>query len=168
MNDRYTLILETPFRPLQVDFTKEAVLRISWIDESELQKANPSPVKVPLASQIVQEISEYFDGRRKVFTLPCILPEGRPFFQRVWQEIMLIPYGETVSYGELSRRAGKVKCAARAVGQACARNPLPLIIPCHRVVKSDGSLGYYSAPDGESLKARLIAFERRNLNVEGR
>lgn len=156
------LILETPFGLLRVDFTRDAVLRIRWVDEREAGEVDSSVMKNSLASRIIQEFSEYFDGRRKVFTLPYVLPRGTTFFEEVWREMVLIPYGETISYGELSRRIRKEGCAARAVGQACARNPLALIIPCHRVVRSDGSPGYYSAPGGTSLKASLIAFERNN------
>jgi len=97
----------------------------------------PSPILLKAAAQL----SEYFESARKTFSLPCQL-EGTAFQQRLWQTLQTIPYGEVVSYGELASLAGYHK-AARAVGSACNANPLPIIIPCHRVIAAHGKLGGY-------------------------
>jgi methylated-DNA-[protein]-cysteine S-methyltransferase len=106
--------------------------------------------------EAVRQISDYLEGRRQGFSLR-IEPAGTDFQRRVWRELSRIPYGETVSYAELARRAGKEK-AVRAVGTANGKNPLCLVIPCHRVIASDGTLGGYSG--GLERKKLLLAMER--------
>lgn len=103
----------------------------------------------------VQELEEYFAGRRRAFTVP-LAPMGTAFQQRVWQELRAIPFGEVRSYGELARRLGQ-PTAARAVGGACGRNPIALFIPCHRVIRSDGSLGGFGC--GLARKQWLLQHE---------
>lgn len=99
-------------------------------------------------------LKAYFEGERVAFDTPLRLT-GTDFQKRVWTEMTRIPYGEVVSYGELARRAG---CRAyRAVGQACHRNPLPLLVPCHRVIASGGRLGGFGG--GEDIKRLLLRFE---------
>ena len=90
---------------------------------------------------VVVQLDEYFAGTRTAFDLPMTL-EGTDFQRRVWAELCAIPYGETISYGELARRVGNPK-ASRAVGLANGRNPVAVIVPCHRVIAADGSLGGY-------------------------
>jgi methylated-DNA-[protein]-cysteine S-methyltransferase len=87
----------------------------------------------------IQQLREYFSGKRQTFDLP-LAPAGTPFQRSVWRRLEQIPYGKTISYAELAERTGKPK-ASRAVGQANGRNPLPIVIPCHRVIAADGSLG---------------------------
>lgn len=99
------------------------------------------------------ELAEYFDGQRRAFTL-ALDPRGGEFFRRVWDALRAVPYGATVSYGELARRVGS---GARAVGLANARNPIAIIVPCHRVVASDGSLHGYGG--GLERKRRLLELE---------
>ena len=101
------------------------------------------------------ELAEYFAGKRRKFTVPLDL-HGTPFQLQVWQTLRRIPFGKAVSYGEEARMLGKPK-AARAVGSANGRNPVPIIVPCHRVVAGDGSLGGYSA--GLPMKRKLLALE---------
>lgn len=101
------------------------------------------------------ELAEYFAGKRRKFTVPLDL-QGTPFQLQVWQTLRRIPFGKAVSYGEEARMLGKPK-AARAVGSANGRNPIPIIVPCHRVVAGDGSLGGYSA--GLPMKRKLLALE---------
>ncbi len=108
----------------------------------------------PCAS-IVEQLEEYFHGNLKRFELG-VNPSGTAFQHRVWQALQKISYGEVSSYGELARRIGQPG-ASRAVGQANGANPIPIIIPCHRVVSSNGSLGGYSG--GLSIKAQLLALE---------
>lgn len=98
---------------------------------------------------------EYFTGKRREFSLP-LAPEGTPFQQRVWRELVKIPYGMTISYGELARRL-RQPTAFRAVGAANGKNPLPIVIPCHRVVGAAGELTGFGG--GLHLKAGLLSLE---------
>lgn len=95
-----------------------------------------------LAAQALAQILEYLGGMRRTFTVP-LDPAGTPFQRRVWAETARIPYGQTITYAELARRIGRPG-AARAVGQALGANPLPILIPCHRVIASDGRIGGYT------------------------
>jgi methylated-DNA-[protein]-cysteine S-methyltransferase len=101
------------------------------------------------------QLDEYFAGSRATFDL-ALAPAGTPFQQRVWAELARIPAGTTVTYGELARRAGRPG-AARAVGAAVGRNPVSIVVPCHRVVGSDGALTGYAG--GIARKAFLLALE---------
>jgi methylated-DNA-[protein]-cysteine S-methyltransferase len=104
----------------------------------------------------VSELEEYFAGRRRDFDLP-LAPEGTEFQRSVWRALRRIPYGETVSYGELARRIGNPR-ASRAVGLANGANPIPIIVPCHRVIGADGSLTGFGG--GLEIKGKLLALER--------
>jgi methylated-DNA-[protein]-cysteine S-methyltransferase len=101
------------------------------------------------------QLRAYFAGERRDFELP-LAPEGTPFQQRVWKELRRIPYGETISYGELAKRIGQPG-AARAVGLANGQNPLSIVVPCHRVIGADGSLTGYGG--GLPRKRWLLAHE---------
>jgi methylated-DNA-[protein]-cysteine S-methyltransferase len=101
------------------------------------------------------QLEEYFGGKRAAFDLP-LAPPGTDFQRRVWQAMSEIPFGETRTYGELSETAGG---SARSVGTACGRNPIPLIIPCHRVVAAGGPIGGYSGEGGLVTKHFLLAHE---------
>jgi methylated-DNA-[protein]-cysteine S-methyltransferase len=102
------------------------------------------------------QLGEYFAGERAEFDLP-LAPDGTEFQRRVWDELRAIPYGETRSYAEIAREVGRPQ-AVRAVGTANGSNPLAIVIPCHRVIASDGSLGGYGG--GLALKAKLLAMEQ--------
>jgi methylated-DNA-[protein]-cysteine S-methyltransferase len=108
-----------------------------------------------IVRQAEQELREYFAGRRRTFTVKLDL-EGTEFQRKAWQAMRKIPFGETISYGDQARKVGK-PTAYRAVGSANGKNPIPIIVPCHRVLASDGSLGGYSL--GLSMKRRLLALE---------
>ena len=101
------------------------------------------------------QLNEYFTGRRRTFDLPLSL-RGTPFQRSVWLQLLQIPWGETRSYGDIARAVGKPG-AARAVGMANQTNPLPIIVPCHRVIGANGSLTGYAG--GLDVKARLLALE---------
>ena len=101
------------------------------------------------------QVAAYLEGKREQFDLP-LAPSGTPFQQRVWNEIARIPYGATITYAELAKRAGSPR-SARAAGAATGRNPLSIIVPCHRVVGSSGSLTGYAG--GFERKRRLLALE---------
>jgi len=106
-------------------------------------------------AQAVRELTEYFAGSRKRFEL-ALAPAGTPFQQAVWRAISSVPYGETISYGELARRAG-VPGHARAAGAATGRNPIGIVVPCHRIVGANGSLTGYAG--GLARKRALLALE---------
>lgn len=104
----------------------------------------------------VKQLKEYFAGKRSEFKIK-LNPQGTDFQKRVWRELIKIPYGETRSYGEIAKAIGRPG-AARAVGMANSRNPLPVIIPCHRVIGADGTLTGFSS--GLELKSQLLAVEK--------
>jgi methylated-DNA-[protein]-cysteine S-methyltransferase len=108
-------------------------------------------------ADVIVQLDEYFAGTRTAFDIPMTL-EGTDFQRRVWAELCAIPYGETISYGELARRVGNPK-ASRAVGLANGRNPVAVIVPCHRVIAADGSLGGYGG--GLDRKVHLLGLEQR-------
>lgn len=107
--------------------------------------------------QLRSELDGYFGGRRRAFEVPLVM-RGTPFQMEVWRELVKIPYGTTRSYAEIARRVGRRR-ATRAVGQANGRNGIVILVPCHRVVSSDGSLGGYSS--GLDRKRYLLDLERR-------
>ena len=113
------------------------------------------PRQTPLLTEAKTQLLDYFRGARREFDLP-LAPEGTPFRRQVWDALLTIPYGETITYGELARRIGSPK-AVRAVGQANHHNPLPIFIPCHRVVGANGALTGYGG--GLELKQYLLNLE---------
>ena len=117
-----------------------------------------SAARAVLASAVT-ELGEYFAGKRRAFSVPVDLATTTAFDRRVLAAMAAIQYGETRTYGELARAVGSPG-AARAVGHACGRNPVPVLLPCHRVVRSGGGLGGYSG-GGLDVKAALLALERK-------
>ncbi|MFP4088433.1 MAG: methylated-DNA--[protein]-cysteine S-methyltransferase [Desulfobacteraceae bacterium] len=117
-----------------------------------LWKKNPEPLR-----EVILQLEAYFNGTRRTFDLHPA-PEGTPFQLTVWKALSHIPYGETLSYGELAEKIGKPG-AARAVGGAVGRNPLPIVLPCHRVIGSDGSLTGFGG--GLDRKRALLSLEKR-------
>ena len=128
---------------LRLDFAAQPFLPASAAENHILQKA-------------VQELREYFQGRRQTFTVP-IRFNGTKFQQQVWQALRQIPYGTTCSYKELAASISSPG-ASRAVGSACHRNPLCIVVPCHRVIGADGSLTGYA--EGLDIKEYLLELER--------
>ncbi len=124
-------------------------------------QAGPQPLTPPREwrreavrfSGVTRELAEYFAGERRAFSVP-LTPAGSEFQRSVWRALVAIPYGETISYGELARRVGSV---ARAVGTANGSNPLPIIVPCHRVIGADGSLTGFGG--GLAIKRALLELE---------
>lgn len=111
---------------------------------------------------VIRRIADHLSGTtRDLATIPIDDSEALPFHRAVYEAARTIPAGKTVTYGDLAAMAGSPH-AARAVGQALARNPFPLIVPCHRIVAADGRLGGFTAPQGIRLKARLLAQEARH------
>jgi methylated-DNA-[protein]-cysteine S-methyltransferase len=114
--------------------------------------------ETPLLKKANLELEEYFNGSRKLFDLP-LAPEGTEFQKKVWSALRKIPYGETRSYKEIAMAVGNPK-AFRAVGMANNRNPIPIFIPCHRVIGSNGDLVGYGG--GLNLKEKLLKIEKTN------
>ena len=112
-------------------------------------------------TEVVDQLQSYFAGERRSFDLPLVL-EGTDFQKRIWTALQNIPYGETVSYKMLAERVGSPK-AVRAVGAANGANPIPIIIPCHRVIGNDGSLTGFGG--GLPLKKKLLELESRQLQL---
>jgi len=153
---RYWQEIDSPVGPLLLVGTDRALLRAHF-------QAGPQPLRpakdwrqaaAPFA-QAHAELMEYFGGTRRSFQL-SLAPEGTPFQLAVWRALAAIPYGETVSYGEIARRLG-LEAGARAVGLANGANPLPIIVPCHRVIGADGSLTGFGG--GLQIKRSLLALE---------
>jgi methylated-DNA-[protein]-cysteine S-methyltransferase len=109
----------------------------------------------------IRQLCAYFAGEIEAFDLP-LAPDGTPFQQKVWNELCKIPYGQTISYGDLARRIGNPN-ASRAVGLANGSNPIPIVIPCHRVIGSNGKLTGYGG--GLPIKEKLLALERRQFRL---
>ena len=114
---------------------------------------------IPLFREARRQLDEYFEGQRQSFHLP-LCPEGTEFQKKVWQVLCRIPYGQLISYRELAARVGSPR-AFQAVGQANGHNPLPILIPCHRVIAADGTLGGYSG--GLERKRFLLHLEGHDL-----
>ncbi len=112
-----------------------------------------------LLTEARRQIEAYFQGELREFDLP-LLPRGTPFQCEIWEHLRSIPYGDTMTYGSLSKRQ---RTSARAVGGACAANPIPLIIPCHRIVGQNGQLTGYSGRGGIQTKNQLLLLEKRSL-----
>lgn len=111
-----------------------------------------------LIREAKKQLDEYFSGKRKSFQLP-LRPEGTPFQKKVWEALLTIPYGEVASYKQIAEKSGSPK-GARAVGMANNRNPISIIIPCHRVIGSTGNLVGYGG--GLDVKVKLLTMEKAN------
>ena len=132
-------------------------------DEFRLELENrfrsPAAFRPDAAAEALDQIRTYLNGDRTVFDLPLDISSLTAFRQRALRETLKIPYGQTATYGEIARRIGSPR-AARAVGRAMAANPIPLVIPCHRVLAADGALtGYSGGRDGLAIKSRLLELE---------
>lgn len=126
---------------------------------SECPVENAVTSEIPHIKEAAKQLREYFSGNRKIFDLP-LSPQGSSFRKQVWGILLTIPYGQTCSYKDIAIKVQNPK-AFQAIGQANAHNPLPIVIPCHRVVTADGSLGGYSL--GLNSKAWLLDLEQANL-----
>ena len=153
-----TKIIDSPVGRLSITEAGGAVARIAWSDHEAGEPQGPPGGQLgetPLLARAAQQLSEYFAGTRRDFDLP-LDPAGTPFQRRVWTEMARIPFGATESYGTLAHKTGSV---ARAVGGACGANPIPIVIPCHRVVAESGALGGFSGGTGPATKRALLELE---------
>ena len=145
------LSLLTPLGDLTLSEEDGAIVSLDWGRVAEQQPT-------VLLRSAAEQLQDYFDGKRRHFQLP-VAPHGTPFQRRVWAALQQIPPGETRSYGDIARALAS---GPRAIGQANGRNPIPIIIPCHRVVGADGSIGGYSGHDGADTKRFLLDLESRD------
>jgi len=156
-------IVDSPVGALLVAASERGLLRVSFDPDPdrELERlgriAGPRVLRAPRAvDNVRRELDEYFEQRRDTFNLTLDLRELTPFSRRVLGELALVPYGHTATYGELATRAGKPG-AARAVGTIMNRNPVPIVLPCHRIVGSTGALVGYGG--GLERKVQLLRLE---------
>lgn len=147
-----TRAIKTPIGPLTLQADEVAVTAIRF-------GAGGAQDASPLLDAAEAQLREYFAGARRTFDLP-LAPHGTAFQQRVWAALRAIPYGETRTYGELAAAIGSPN-ASRAVGMANHRNPIPIIIPCHRVIGANGTLTGYAG--GLEIKQKLLALEGINI-----
>ena len=141
-------VIETPVGKIKITADDERILSIDFTDEA------PAAGNA-LCERAAEELREYFSGKRKTFDLP-LKKAPSAFAQRIYDEAMKIPFGETASYGELARAAGSPG-AARAAGTALSKNPHIIVVPCHRVIRQNGEPGRYTG--GDEKKFALLAFE---------
>ena len=154
---RYARI-DTPIGTLLAVSTDGRLSGLYFDGKPHAPKPHPEWREEPgakLFADCARQVAEYVDGKRVAFDLP-LAATGTPFQQRVWAEIAQIPFGKTITYAELARRAG-APGSARAAGAATGRNPISIVVPCHRVVGAAGSLTGYAG--GIERKARLLALE---------
>lgn len=144
------LAYNSPVGPLTLFEEDGRIIAVEWGWPPETDEP-PAPV----LERARDQLDAYFEGKRQAFDLP-LDPMGTPFQKKVWQALARIPFGTTRSYGELASELGT---APRALGGACGRNPLPILIPCHRVLAANRSLGGYSGMDGIDTKRFLLRLE---------
>lgn len=144
------ICIASPFGQLTVFADGDALVAVEWG-----RAAEPGAEGTPLLQAAREQLEAYFDGTLRCFTLP-LAPAGTPFQRRAWARLQAIPYGACASYGALARELGT---GPRALAGACASNPLPILIPCHRAVGARGALGGYSGGDGIDTKRALLRLE---------
>lgn len=161
MNPIYYSYADSPLGPLLLCGDGAGLSGLYMTDQKYGRAVGPGWRRNDLAFQAARrQLGEYFDGRRRRFDLP-LRPAGTPFQRAVWQALLAIPYGSTRSYGELARLLGR-PAAARAVGAANAKNPLGILVPCHRVLGCGGALTGYAG--GAERKRWLLDHEARQLH----
>ena len=158
MNEFSTI--ETPIGTLGVRTNSIGVYRLHLANDVDYrEKQTPYNNQSRILKNALNQLREYFDKNRTIFSIPLDL-QMPPFYKKALLEVAKIPFGKTVSYQEIARRAGNVK-AARAAGSANANNPIAIFIPCHRILASDGTLGGY----GGGLDKKMILLEHEGLDI---
>lgn len=145
-----TVVFDSPIGKLWLSAENGRLVSLSFNE-----KTADKEISEPVLNEAVKQLSEYFVGSRRTFSLP-LEPRGTEFQRAVWNELLKIPFGETKTYGEIAAAMGKPK-ASRAVGMGCNRNPIAIIIPCHRVVGKNGSLTGFAG--GLDVKGKLLEHE---------
>ncbi len=138
MPTTYKAYYQSDIGVIEIVSTNQAIQSLNFVEAEGSEATVDAP---PIIEACLKQLDEYFKGERQVFTLP-LEPDGTEFQKSVWQQLLTIPFGQTVSYLDIARQLGNEK-AVRAVGLANGRNPISLIIPCHRVIGSDGTLTGY-------------------------
>lgn len=164
---RFFQVTASPLGPIKLTECHGKLCSVDLdVEATSMQDTEDPAVErsTPLLEQVQRQLAEYFDGQRQTFDIP-LSPEGTAFQKKAWQSLQAIPYGTTWSYGQQARHMGH-PTAVRAVGGANGRNPIPIIIPCHRVIGSNGSLTGYSG--GMSIKQFLLALESAHPVVNHR
>ena len=157
--------LDTPIGTLLLAATPQGLVRVAYASQGHdlvleglAREVSPRILRAPARlDRVAREIEEYLAGRRRAFDVPLDLQLAHGFRRSVLAHLPEIAYGTTASYAALARASGNPR-AVRAVGSACASNPLPIVVPCHRVVRSDGTIGQYVG--GVEVKERLLTLER--------
>lgn len=154
--------IESPLGPLTLVGDHDGLREINFPSNGRAAVTDRDWHEDALAfEEAIRQLRAYFAGELEEFNLP-LAPQGTPFQQKVWRKLCEIPYGDTICYGELARRIGNPN-ASRAVGLANGANPIPIIIPCHRVIGSNGKLTGYGG--GLPIKEKLLALEKRQLTL---
>ncbi len=149
----YTYLYQNcPFGPLQILSDGDRICSVGFAPADSSTESTPDS----LCLECARQLEEYFVGKRKSFDIPLKM-NGTDFQKKIWETLIHIPYGSTITYGDLAKMAGHPR-AARAVGNAMRKNPLWILIPCHRVVGT-ADLGGYGGPDGTPIKRRLLLLE---------
>lgn len=149
----FTGFYKSPFGWIRIISSDSAVLSVDFVKKVQEDSKNLPPVMI----DTLKQIDEYFKGTRKKFTVKTAT-KGTAFRKKIWNSMSKIPYGKTATYGDMAAAAGNPK-AARAAGGACHNNPIGIIIPCHRVIGSDGSLTGFGG--GLDLKKKLLDHEKK-------
>jgi O-6-methylguanine DNA methyltransferase len=150
-----TVCFSSPLGLLEVESADTGVTRVRLGARGKPREVGDGDA-LECARSARSEILSYLDGDLKRFTVPVVL-EGTPFQRAVWAQLLAIPYGKTRTYGDIAAELGKPR-AARAVGTACGANPIPILVPCHRIVAGNGSLGGFGG--GVRMKHDLLELER--------
>ncbi len=158
----YTATYSSPIGPIVIESDSQAITSLRFSNEqacvastTQEKAGDEAAITIPIIAETLQWLDDYFSGKRPC-NVPRLNPQGTAFQKRVWQALLTIPYGKTISYGEIAKM---VDCrSAQAVGQAVGRNPIALIIPCHRVIAAHGKIGGYEY--GIEIKKRLLELEQ--------
>lgn len=158
-SDVFHDIFDSPLGPIKISANETSLKKVEFLFKES--PSNKAPKNYHLLEEARKQILAYLNGKLKTFDLPYDFSEGTDFQREVWEVLAQIPFGELLSYGQVAAKVGRPK-AARAIGGAANKNPLPLIIPCHRVLGSTGLLVGF-AP-GLVLKKDLLALEGHQVN----
>ncbi|MEZ5667985.1 MAG: methylated-DNA--[protein]-cysteine S-methyltransferase [Alphaproteobacteria bacterium] len=148
-------VLDSPVGRLRAEFAGGTLLRLGWTRQPTVAPASAA------ARALAAELAAYFAGELRRFAVPAD-PRGTPFQRALWDAMVAIPYGETRSYGAVAAELG---ASARAVGTACGDNPIPIVVPCHRILAADG-MGGYSGRGGLATKRALLRLEGARMPAE--
>jgi methylated-DNA-[protein]-cysteine S-methyltransferase len=151
----HTMVVTSPVGPLTLGAEGDALTEVMFDGEASVSASGDS-ASVPVLVEARRQLEEYFAGERQEFDLP-LAAAGTAFQRRVWQQLLQIPFGETASYGDIARRLAMPPGGSRAVGLANGANPIAIVVPCHRVIGSDGTLTGYAG--GLERKRFLLGLE---------